>query len=125
MHAVGEVSTALCLAQCGGVYANECPRAWQDTRVLNHVTAYLALDVYGGVHQVAYDAHSLVVDARIICLQHLYERGQRAALHYLVLVVLVLERQRAQRPRCCSLHLCIDAYSSRLLQAIDHCGPSL
>ena len=96
-----------------------CPRIQQDMRVLNHVKAYLALDVYGGVHQVAYDAHSLIVDARVVRLQHLYERGQRAALHYLVLVVLVLERQRAQRARCCSLHLRIDPHCSLLLPSSD------
>ena len=118
------MSTALCLALCGGAYANVCPRAWQDTRTLNYVTANLALDVYGGVHQVAYDAHGLVVDARVVRLQHLYERGQRAALHYLVLVVLVLEGQRPQRARRCSLHLHIDPHSSPLLPADAHRSPS-
>ena len=81
------------------------------------MVAYLALDVYGGVHQIAYDAHGLIVDARIVCLQHLYERGQRAALYYLVLVVLILECQRSQRACCCSLHLHIASHSLPLLQA--------
>ena len=100
------------------------PEHGKHTRFSSYVTAYLALDVYGGVHQVAYDAHSLVVDACIVCLQHLYERGQRAALHYLVLVVLILERQRPQCACCCSLHLHIDPHSSPLVQAIVSALPS-
>lgn len=64
------------------------------------------------MHQVAYDAHSLIVDACIVCLEHLYERGQRAALHYLVLVVLVLEGQCPQRPRSRPLHLLNETQNS-------------
>ena len=40
----------------------------------------LALDVDGGVHEVADDADRLVVDPRVLRAQHLDQRRQRPAL---------------------------------------------
>lgn len=69
------------------------------------MTTHRALYVNGRVHKVADDAHSLIVDPRILGSQHVDESGQRSTLHNLVLVVLILERQSAQSTSCCPLHL--------------------
>ena len=72
---------------------------------LQSLSAHLLLYVGGGVHQVPDDAHCLIVDARILSLQHLDQHRQRALAHNKVLVVLILESQGAQGARCRTLHL--------------------
>lgn len=76
-----------------------------DHRLQRPLVQHAALDVLGGMHQVADDADGFVVHPRVVRAQHLDQGGERAALDNLVFVVLVLERERAQRARGRALDL--------------------
>ena len=55
--------------------------------------------------KVANDSHRLIVDAGVFCPQHVYQGWEGIALDYLVLVVLVFERQCPQCSSCSPLDL--------------------
>ena len=63
------------------------------------------LDMLARVHEVADDAHGLIVDANVVAAQHLYEGGQRLTFHDEVFVLLIFKSKSAERPGSSPLHL--------------------